>query len=114
MLLVGTDRERKTGGLRALLAHDDGIGLNYAGAAFIALRDDERAEFLAEIERLTASWAAFKSSPWSDVNWCQPKLAVRVKHLLGGKPRKKLSPTPQWQRTAKVCFWTLNRHQCRC
>jgi bifunctional non-homologous end joining protein LigD len=36
-VVVGTDRDRKTGALRALLAHPDGEGLNYAGAAFIAL-----------------------------------------------------------------------------
>jgi hypothetical protein len=43
----------------ALLAHSD--GLKYAGAAFITLGGDERKEFLAEVERLTTSWGAFKS-----------------------------------------------------
>ena len=41
-VVVGTDRDRKTGAVRALLAHNDGSGLNYAGAAFIALAGDER------------------------------------------------------------------------
>ena len=82
-VVVGTDRDRKTGALRALLAHPNSAGLNYAGAAFIALSDDARTEFLAEVERLTTSWAAFKSSRLTDVKWCQPKLAVRVKHLAG-------------------------------
>ena len=36
-VVIGTDRDRKTGALRALLAHNDGTGLNYAGAALIAL-----------------------------------------------------------------------------
>ena len=31
-MVVGTDRDRKTGALRALLAHNDGSGLIYAGA----------------------------------------------------------------------------------
>jgi hypothetical protein len=44
-----------------------------------------RTEFLAEVERLTTSWAAFKSSRLADVKWCQPKLTVRVKHLAGSK-----------------------------
>jgi DNA ligase D-like protein (predicted ligase) len=44
-VVVGTDRDPKTGALRALLAHNDGVGLNYAGAAFIALAGDERAQF---------------------------------------------------------------------
>ena len=38
-VVIGTDRDRKTGALRALLAHNDGAGLNYAGAAFIALSE---------------------------------------------------------------------------
>src|SRR5262245_41974777 len=43
-VVVGTDRDRKTGALRALLAHNASAGLNYAGAAFVAL-SEERAEF---------------------------------------------------------------------
>jgi bifunctional non-homologous end joining protein LigD len=82
-IVVGTDRDRKTGALMALLAHS--AGLNYAGAAFITLGGDERKEFLAEVERLTTSWCAFTSSRATDVKWCQPRLAVRVKHLAGSK-----------------------------
>ena len=84
-VVVGTDRDRKTGAVRALLVHNDGYGLNYAGAAFIALAGDERAQFFAEVERLATSWAAFKSSRMVDVKWCQPALTVRVKHLAGSK-----------------------------
>ena len=80
--MVGTDRDRKTGALMALLAHSD--GLKYAGAAFITLNGDERKEFLGEVKRLT-SWGAFKSSRASDVKWCQPRLVVRVNHLAGSK-----------------------------
>ena len=36
-VVIGMDRDRKTGALRALLAHKDSAGLSYAGAAFIAL-----------------------------------------------------------------------------
>jgi bifunctional non-homologous end joining protein LigD len=84
-VVIGTDRDRKTGALRALLAHNDGSGLNYAGAAFIALAGEERAQFLGELERLTTSWAVFKSSRQSDVRWCHPKIVVDVKHLTGGQ-----------------------------
>ena len=83
-VVVGTDRDRRTGPARALLAHNDGSGLNYAGPAFIALAGDERTQFFAEVERLATSWAAFKSS-MIDVKWCQPTLTVRVKHLAGSK-----------------------------
>jgi hypothetical protein len=53
---------------QALLARPGSAGLNYAGAAFIALSDDARTEFLAEVARLTTSWAAFKFSRLTDVN----------------------------------------------
>ena len=82
-VVVGTDRDRKTGALMALLAHRD--GLKYAGAAFITLGGDERKEFLGEVERLTTSRGAFKSSRGTDAKWCQPRLMVRVKHLAGSK-----------------------------
>ena len=59
--------------------------MKYAGAAFIALRDDERTKLLAEIERITTSWAEFKSSRLTDAKWCSPKLRVRVTHLAGSK-----------------------------
>ena len=71
-LVIGTDRDRKTGALRALLAHSDSGGLIYAGAAFIALRGDERSAFFDHLERLKTSWAAFKSSRLLDVQWCKP------------------------------------------
>jgi hypothetical protein len=81
-VVVGTDRDRKTGALMALLAHSE--GLKYAGTAFITLGGDERKEFLTEVERLTTSWATLKSSR-ADIKWCQPRLVVRVKHLAGSK-----------------------------
>ena len=84
-VVVGTDRDRKTGAPRALVAHPDSAGMNYAGAAFIALAGDERAQFFAEVDRLTTSWASFKSSQMHDVKWCQPRLIVEVKHLAGSK-----------------------------
>jgi bifunctional non-homologous end joining protein LigD len=50
-VVVGTDRDRKTGALCALLAHNGSAGLHYAGAAFIALNGNERTDFLAEVDR---------------------------------------------------------------
>ena len=83
-VVVGTDRDRKTGAVRALLAHNDGSGVNYAGAAFIALAGEERTQFFAQLESLATSWEAFKTSRMVDIKWCQPALTVRVKHLAGG------------------------------
>jgi DNA ligase D-like protein (predicted ligase) len=82
-VVIGTDRDRKSGALRALLAHKNSAGLSYAGAAFIALAGNERAQFFAELERLATSWAVFKGM--HDVKWCHPKLTVEVKHLAGSK-----------------------------
>ena len=84
-VVIGTDRDRKTGALRALLAYPDSAGMRYAGAAFIALAAEERARFFSELERLATSWAAFKSSRTNEVKWCHPKLTVEVKHLAGSK-----------------------------
>ena len=84
-VVVGTDRDRKTRALRALVLHPNSAGLNYAGASFIALSDDARTEFLAEVARLTTSWAAFKFSRLTDVKWCQPRRTVRMKHLAESK-----------------------------
>jgi bifunctional non-homologous end joining protein LigD len=80
LVVIGTDRDRNTGALRALLAHD---GLHYAGAAFIALDDMARESLLAQLERLGTSRAPFKASRLIDAKWYQPKLSVRVKHLAG-------------------------------
>jgi bifunctional non-homologous end joining protein LigD len=84
-VVIGTDRDPKTGAPRALLARNDSAGLIYAGAAFISLAGDERAQFFAEVERLATSWASFKSSRMNDVKWCHPELTVEVKHLSGSK-----------------------------
>ena len=89
-IVVGTDRDPKTGALRALLAHNDDVGLNYAGAAFIALAGDERAQFFKVVDRLTTSWAMFKSSRLTDVRWCHPKLTVVVETSVG-----KQAPPPR-------------------
>ena len=42
-VVIGTDRDNKTGALRALLARDD---MTYAGAAFIAMSGDDRERLL--------------------------------------------------------------------
>src|SRR6478609_2100520 len=58
-VVVGTDRDRKTGALRALLARNDGAGLSYAGAAFIALAEMNALSFslsLSVSPRLGLRW----------------------------------------------------------
>ena len=55
------------------------------GTAFIALADDERARFFYDLDRLAVSWSEFKASRTGDVTWCQPKMAVSVKHLAAAR-----------------------------
>src|SRR5215468_7667327 len=81
-VVIGMDYERKTGAPIALLGRHDSDGFICAGWAFVALDGDERREFLAEVERLTGAWAAFKSLRQSNTSWCEPML---VKHLAGSK-----------------------------
>jgi DNA ligase D-like protein (predicted ligase) len=52
LIIIGTDRDRKTGALRAVLAREDGDGLAYVGAAFIALNREERANLQSRLERI--------------------------------------------------------------
>ena len=85
ILVKGWVRTRRDAKGVSFLEINDGSGLNYAGAAFIALAGEERDQFFAELDRVTASWGAFKSSRLNDVKWCHPKLTVRVKHLAGSK-----------------------------
>jgi bifunctional non-homologous end joining protein LigD len=81
-VVIGTDRDRKTGALRALLADDSE---QYAGAAFIALEAEARETFFGELERLATSRAPFKSAGLKHVKWYKPELSVRVKHLAGSQ-----------------------------
>jgi len=71
--------------MRALLAHPNGQHPDYAAAAFIALRDEARREFLSEVERLATTNAGFGFTRLYGVTWCKPKLTVRVKHLAASK-----------------------------
>jgi bifunctional non-homologous end joining protein LigD len=78
-VVVGTDRDRTTGAIRALLSHQGSDGLTSAGAAFIGLSGSERKRFFDEIERLTDAWGAFKRE--DGPRWCVPKISVGVKYL---------------------------------
>ena len=84
-VVVGTDRDRKTGALRALLARANEKGLDYVGAAFLALDDVTLADFLDALDRLATPKGLFKATRLTEVRWCVPRLKVRVKHLAASK-----------------------------
>jgi ATP-dependent DNA ligase len=85
LVIVGTDRDRKTGALRALLARADKDGLAYAGAAFIALNRGDREELQSRLERLALKRSAIPKLRLPDATWVEPKLVARVRSLAGAK-----------------------------
>jgi DNA ligase D-like protein (predicted ligase) len=81
-VIIGTDQDRKTGAIRALLARPHAQGLVYAGAAFIALPAEQREALHNELERLTAQQCPL-GFRMPGARWVKPKLLVRVRHLTG-------------------------------
>jgi DNA ligase D-like protein (predicted ligase) len=84
LILLGIDRDRKTGAPRALLAKMERDKLVYAGPAFIALDRNSRQELEAKLaafaqERPAISWLRNRNA-----RWVRPELPVKVKHLIGG------------------------------
>jgi ATP-dependent DNA ligase len=82
-VVIGTDRDRKTGALRALLARTERQKLTCAGAEFIALSGDQRDHLLAQLETLTISRSPLLGLRMAGVQWAEPRLTVRVRHLAG-------------------------------
>ena len=60
-----------------------GVGLSYAGAAFIALAGDERAHFFAEVERHTTSWVCVQILTADRYAMVPSQATVVMKHLAG-------------------------------
>ena len=81
LVIIGTDRDRKTGAMRALLAKADG---SYAGAAFIGLTGDGWQELRERLQQL-----AITRTPLAGLRlkaqWVEPMLTARVRHLAGAK-----------------------------
>jgi bifunctional non-homologous end joining protein LigD len=84
-VVIGTARDRKSGVLRTLLAHSDGVGLTYAGAAFIALNGQDRSRLFAELERLGVSRPPIARLGVAGARWCRPELKVRARYLAGSR-----------------------------
>ena len=84
-VIIGTDRDRKTGAVRALLARTDDQGLIYAGPAFIALAGSERDNFRTRLESIKVEGCPIPKLRIPDARWVHPQLVVRVRHLAGTK-----------------------------
>ena len=83
LIIIGTDRDRKTGATRALLARADKGELAYAGAAFIPLNSEQREELQIHLERIKAKHCAIPKLRLTDASWVKPQLVARVRSLAG-------------------------------
>jgi DNA ligase D-like protein (predicted ligase) len=79
-MVIGTDIDRKTGAVRALLAHAVG---GYAGAAFIGLSGEERESFFAWLARARVPVSPLPGLRIKGAEWCRPELRVTVRYLAG-------------------------------
>jgi bifunctional non-homologous end joining protein LigD len=84
-ILLGVDRDRKTGAARALLAKAEEGGLIYAGTAFVALTSEAREELNSKLEVLAQELPAISGLTNREARWVRPELALRVRHLVVGK-----------------------------
>ena len=78
LTVIGTDLDRKTGALRALLVDDAG---GYVGAAFIGLAGSERERFFAWFARSRLAISPLPGLRINGAEWCRPELRVTVRHL---------------------------------
>jgi ATP-dependent DNA ligase len=85
LIIIGTDRDRKTGALRALLAKADGHMLTYAGAAFIGLRGDAWHELRERLQQIAIARTPLTGLRLKDAQWVEPTLIAKVRHLAGAK-----------------------------
>ena len=82
LIIIGTDRDRKTGATRALLANAD---LTYAGAAFIGLSGDAWHELHERLGQIAIKHAPLRGLSMKGAQWVEPRLTAKVRHLAGAK-----------------------------
>ena len=84
-VIIGTDRDRKTGALLVLLARAEQHRLAYVGSAFLALAGHERNELWAHLEHLKVSQCPLGRFRMPCAQWVKPQLVARVRYLAGAK-----------------------------
>ena len=85
LVIIGIDRDHKTGAMRALLAKADGHALTYAGVAFIGLRGDAWHALRERLQQIAIARAPLTGLRLKDAQWVEPRLTARVRHLAGAK-----------------------------
>ena len=83
-VIIGTDQDRKTGAMRALLARPENYGFVYAGAAFIALPGEQREALHYELERLSITQCPL-GLRMPGARWVEPRVIAKVRHLAASK-----------------------------
>ncbi|MGZ8415836.1 MAG: hypothetical protein ACXWVQ_02455 [Methyloceanibacter sp.] len=83
LVIIGTDRDRKTGATRALLAKTDGHTLTYAGAAFIGLRGDAWHALHDRLKRIAIARAPVTGLRMQGAQWVEPRFTANVRTLPG-------------------------------
>jgi bifunctional non-homologous end joining protein LigD len=68
----------------ALLAREVDGALEYAGSAFITLKDAERERFWRGVDRFACDAPPVPISKGYDATWCRPEMRVSARHLKGG------------------------------
>ena len=84
-MIIGTDRDHKTGATRALLAKANGHALTYAGAAFIGLRGDDWHSLREQLQQIAIARAPLMGLRMKGAQWVEPRLTAKVRHLSGAK-----------------------------
>jgi DNA ligase D-like protein (predicted ligase) len=84
-VMIGTDRDRKTGAMLALLGRAEEHGLTYAGAAFLGLSTEAREELQIRLQVLSSEHSPLPGFRSRTAQWAKPELFVRVRHLAGVK-----------------------------
>ena len=83
LVLIGTELDKRSGALVALLARQSKEGLSYAGGAFFALKGPQRGSLRERLARLTIDRAPISALRKRGALWLKPELVVGVRHLRG-------------------------------
>lgn len=81
--VIGAERGQGTPSFALLAREVDGT-LEYAGSAFVTLRDADRERFWHAVDRLTCPAPAVPMSKGYAATWCRPEMRVCARHLKGG------------------------------
>jgi bifunctional non-homologous end joining protein LigD len=80
--VIGAERGQGTPSFALLAREVDGV-LEYAGSAFVTLKDAERERFWRGVDQLVCDAPAVPMSKGYNAKWCRPEMQVSARHLKG-------------------------------